>query len=92
MGFDGSLRRKHCFQSAMCEPEQPRSPLDMSCSAGSVFLSYRQLSFECHCHVTSESLTSSPILAENRCPLRPCAFISACISFLRSRRLSRLMY
>jgi hypothetical protein len=39
MGFDGSLRRKHCFQSAMCEPEQPRSPLDMSCSAGSVFLS-----------------------------------------------------
>ena len=47
MGFVWSLRRAHCFQRATCEPEQPRSPLDILCSADTVFLSYRQLSLEC---------------------------------------------
>ena len=29
----------HCFHRAMCEPVQPRSPLDILCTAAMVFLS-----------------------------------------------------
>jgi hypothetical protein len=92
IGFVASSRFAHCFHSARCDPEQPRSPLDMVCSDAIVFLSYRQLRRECHERATCESLTSSPLFAEKRRPFSPCCFISPWISFFRSTRLSRLMY